>query len=279
MSAFKEGNRVFLIDGTSASYVAALSDGGHVVSLCLADNWECEEGFSATEVLVRAPRVFNEPPVREVNVEVAEAQARLDALAEQEAAARDRIAQLEMTARERHAELVKWDGFSLLEDFIAGRITHVVYVEYRGAEIKTLEDGLAYRDDRGRKEGLRLLTLFGKSNGSLTWELNCYHDGSGNNTRLYPANSYEKAVEIARGLFDADMQEIASDLGNKAYMVGQWIESAKKYGFEFPANVWAKWAENQRSNAQKQVAQAEKKLQEARSLLEKADGATTEVLP
>jgi len=98
------------------------------------------------------------------------------------------------------------EQLATLEAFAEGKITHLVEsASYSGPTIAPFDEKLADYWD-GRVEGIKLLTLFGESDGSLSWRLNQYSDGSGGRHEVIPVWSYDEAVSIVQGLHDARIQ-------------------------------------------------------------------------
>lgn len=94
--------------------------------------------------------------------------------------------------------------------------------------------------------GLKLLTLFGEDDGSMTFKINRYGDGSGGDTTIFPYETYEEAV--------AKLQEI--------------IDNQKKYG----ENIFAMAAKhNLHLDQDKIAAYQQEKEKELFSLIEKKE--------
>ncbi len=95
---------------------------------------------------------------------------------------------------------------SLLENFIDGKITHYVEINY-GGKIIDFNDAKCQCD----KKNLKLLTLFGDSEGDLTWRLGYYSDGSGGSSAVTPCCSYEEAKKELQSWMDEQIKESVSD--------------------------------------------------------------------
>lgn len=95
-------------------------------------------------------------------------------------------------------------------DFVSGNITHL-FIDSYTPEIRIFEDEVVDVDrefGRFRVEGIKLITLFGKTDGSLQWKLNRYRDGSGADWKhVHPCRSYDEALEMAQ----KRLNEIASE--------------------------------------------------------------------
>lgn len=83
-----------------------------------------------------------------------------------------------------------------LNMFIEGKLKYYVIEDYSDIYISKFEHETS--DCENGK--LKLLTLFGKTDGNLQWNLNQYSDGSGSCNNVYPFCSYEEAYEKAKEL-------------------------------------------------------------------------------
>jgi hypothetical protein len=99
------------------------------------------------------------------------------------------------------------EALATLEAFVAGEITHVVVNNRHGRpEIKPFESmDLDVDNWHGNKyiDGTKLFCLCGKSNGDLAWNINMYRDHSGLWTEVTLCRSYDEAVRVAQGIYDA----------------------------------------------------------------------------
>ncbi len=89
-----------------------------------------------------------------------------------------------------------------LKRFMAGEITHV-YITGHSPEIVDWTDSTKQYDvdswsGRIKHEGLKLISILGKSDGDLSYRLHQYRDGSGNWQEIYPACSYQDALAMAQ---------------------------------------------------------------------------------
>lgn len=84
---------------------------------------------------------------------------------------------------------VSESAFDRVTDFLTGKIKYMVKLNYEPKIIKfNIYDNYC-RD-------IKLITLFGKDNGTLDWRLNDYNDGSGSNTPFIPCKSLDEAKGI-----------------------------------------------------------------------------------
>lgn len=234
---FQYGDEVYSADGDLVSYVAAIPN-GHIVSPLYGDGEE--EPRYSSESTYTTKHVSKEPPVEAKTAEIAKLDSQITEKSEQLKTLRQAIAAEEKAAKGRHAELTKWSGMQTLEAFLAGKITHVVaYTNWSGPKIQTFAECFDYFDSSysrqwKRPDGMKLLTLFGRSKDDVTWKVNEYYDGSGSNTRVFPATSYEQAVEIAKGLWNERLKEFLSKSEENAYPNNDFVELGQKLGCEIP---------------------------------------------
>jgi hypothetical protein len=205
---FTAGTVVYLVNGERAEYVSAVGS-RHIVRPLVAECGYDGEDFYRSDV-IEADHVFTEEPValvgeriRKLNAEELETRKRLEELRNEVLITNSEISKREK-AFARHRALDR------LEDFIEGRITHVVLVQYGKPSIMPLAEALSRKDEYERS--LKLVTLYGDSKGNLQWHLDHYSDGSGHPyVYIYPFLSEEAALQHALKLCD----EAISDWRNK----------------------------------------------------------------
>lgn len=153
-------------------------------------------------------------------------------------------------------------------DFVSGNITHLFIDRYQ-PEIQKFEDAVI-DEDRGfgriLVDGLKLITLFGKTDGSLEWRLNRYSDGSGGSTIVYPARSYDEGLEMAQDRLDELAAEyVAGEI--RSLNIDEW---RKIEGIKIPKDAEKlqnqQKAENLRKTIEKQQAELEKNTQALKEL-------------
>ncbi len=127
-----------------------------------------------------------------------------------------------------------------LEDYIDGKITHCVSLGW-SLDIVDIKNIDADHD------GIKLLSLFGRSNGDLTYKLNQYQDGSGYWNKIVPCLSYEEAVNELKEYVHAEI--------NKGESCGIFIEVAKKYGFDLPAECLQKYRAEKIKNLNRKISE------------------------
>lgn len=128
-----------------------------------------------------------------------------------------------------------------IDDFIGGKITHYVFIPKYGANLEILPIQKT-KDRDGWSDKFKLLTLFGCSDGSLSWEINKYVDGSGSSQTVIPARSQEEAEDQAKNHL---LQSIADD----TYADWDKVLQARKIGLAIPSD----YVEAARQNKAKRV--------------------------
>ena len=107
------------------------------------------------------------------------------------------------------------------------------------------------RDCYASFENLRLISIFGKSNGDITYKINAYSDGSGYDSEFDIFKNYDDAVEFLR---------------NKFYNLKKYedshIDVAKKYGFKLDNEKFISYKENKIAYNNSQIELLSKKIKE-----------------
>lgn len=109
------------------------------------------------------------------------------------------------------------DAFNMVTSFLNDEYKFIVFDNWSAPVICDFNEFEKKLVDMDRYyEGLKLLTLFGKTDGSLEWKISQYKDGSGSNKSMYPFKTYaeakSKAIEL---LGDKDYSESIIDFFNE----------------------------------------------------------------
>ena len=83
-------------------------------------------------------------------------------------------------------------------DFLSGKIEWVVVNWHPVPKIIKFNDLELCQSWNGKYDGIKLITVFGKSNGRLDYRLGMYRDDSGGSTEFHPFATYEEAFEKFR---------------------------------------------------------------------------------
>lgn len=262
--AYNPGDEVYDIHGRAASYIAN-SAHGHVVE-AIYETDDDGPSYGKPEVW---REVFKSPPTAKLHSEIAKLEADLNATRtelyriQEQRRIEDREYAARTNERKRFAQL------QTLDDFIAGKITHFFTVEgySERMSIQTFDEFMVSDEDKWDRK-LRLLSLFGGSKGDLSWYVNRYSDGSGgNNSRCFPALSYEGAVRLASEWIEGRYADIRTKEHKHASL--DLANAAKRFGFTVPDDIaqWAKQTadtarEKNLEHARKQLSEAQIKLRE-----------------
>jgi hypothetical protein len=204
--------------------------------------------------------LLDSPPRQQVDDEIAAKRSVLSDLDDQVKARREELANCDDAEAARRTRLKEHKTLGRLDDFLAGRITHYVVCPcgYGPPEIVTWEE--AKTTDAGHcRDKLKMLTLFGCTNGDLEWRLNCYSDGSGSDDLVIPCVSSEEATEIARQRFAAHEKKA---LDFRRTPDKRWLNRATKYGITMSDDYVRAVQESVDSARQRQIAELRVKLQE-----------------
>jgi len=97
-------------------------------------------------------------------------------------------------------------SLDLLKKVMSGQITHVFVSGHSPEIFEWYGDNGPYEIDRyhGRMElkGIKLLSLYGYSEGDLEYRLHTYRDGSGGSEQVWPTTSYQEALTMAQAACD-----------------------------------------------------------------------------
>lgn len=129
------------------------------------------------------------------------------------------------------------DQLETLKNFMSGQITHLFVAGYSPEIISWTDSIKVYDTDsfyhHARLEGIKLVSLMGKSDGDLSYRLHEYRDGSGSSKTIYPTTSYEAALKMAQAQLDEDSAAYISG-GSQYLNVNEW---AKIEGIVIPTAV------------------------------------------
>lgn len=189
-----------------------------------------DEGEERTGNEFVVGEVFDNPPVEKYFSEINKLQSQIEELYDEKRTLQEdiRVETQKQTDFFKKAKRLK--ALARIEDFIDGKITHYVEENYSGVSIIEFKDAVSESEDScSRIKPLRLLSLFGKSNGDLEWRLSKYSDHSGYQSEIFPCCSREDALAVCRERLSA-MFESTKDNPRDYY-----IQSADKLGIEVPS--------------------------------------------
>lgn len=145
-------------------------------------------------------------------------------------------------------------------DFITGKIKYLVVLNY-DPKIVGLNSGIS-EYTFGSANALKLITLFGSSDGEIDFSINCYSDGCGFNYTVMPCKSYNDAVKV-----------LSDYIHNEKIISHYYIEAAKKYNITISKDKLTKFygdkIENLRTQLQKTESDRTKCLEAIKSAQKK----------
>ncbi len=270
---YKPGRTYYMRDGSMVEYLGQMSDKRHVA--CQLVEIETYDGRETVPGgIVFASELFAKPPVEHRSQEVAALEAKVSELEKRKSALYANCLSAEQEIRVRLDKLKRYAGLELLEDLIDGKITHFVVCESEyGIDLKiktaaeTIEKGGS--SDDGWDKSLRLVTLFGKSNGDLQWKVNRYYDGSGSHKTIWPCRSEDEAQKTIAAIYQKMVDE---NFPHATEDRGHWFlvsyEKAVSVGLQQKAEVAERYRELKQAALLKQEAAARTELQKAQSRLD-----------
>lgn len=110
----------------------------------------------------------------------------------------------------------------LLKAFVSGQVTHI-FVGGHSPEIIDWQEGRKGFDidnynGRSELKGIKLVSLFGYSEGNLEYRLHSYRDGSGGSEIVHPATSYAEALSMAQAELDEQASKFVSGESGSFYL-------------------------------------------------------------
>jgi hypothetical protein len=237
----------YLIDGSQVSVIEKTSSGYLVAGIYSGEEYGEEirmdtDPFFAEHVFDEAPTQAFDNRILGLHDKIRELESKRDELLQMK---RDS----ETESKRILDSLARFDKLKLLLDFIDEKITHYVTEDYSGLSIIEFTDTVC---DGDRNESnpsnrkLKLLSLFGESNGDLQWKLSRYRDGSGMYSDVFPCCSLEEAVLVLRERLLASLN---IDRPNP-----RTVEVADKYGIDIPVEYRDVVRKSLISNIEKQIA-------------------------
>lgn len=136
-----------------------------------------------------------------------------------------------------------------LENFILGKIKYVVEVNYGSPQIFSFEE---FENPSYNSDGFRLISLFGRDDGSFSWNVNQYRDGSGiSKEEIHPCLTLKEAKSIAQSIIDQK-----TDYGDTI------ISEAKKWKLKLDKDKINLYLNVKRNNYLKEIERKKKEMEE-----------------
>lgn len=262
----KEGRKVYL--------VAITTDNEYVVEGMIAQIYGDDVYEDRGDTWIES-KLYATPPVEVLDEEIQRKRAEVAELDKRHQELTMSAITAEREVKDRLAKLTKYKGLELVEDFIEGRITHVVAVDYMGVTIEKFDKLAAYFDGDGwnrKQEGFKLISLYGKSKGNLEFRIHDYPDGSGSTKAIYPFMSEEDAIAKRNELLLESVESSRAYISGKMtpkqpYHVSVAVTNALKYGLSIPDDLMKVHEDHIRDAAAKNKALLEKEIADKKAKL------------
>lgn len=170
-----------------------------------------------------------------------------------------RLAEARVKALKQVASASCKEALTTLEDFVAGRITHVLrnveYGECRIAEFNSESTSPDYPDD------IKLLSLFGRSDGTLQWKIHDYYDCSGGARTIIPARGLEEARKLARDHFACAVADWQTKKRPRPPIPESYKDiDGSVLKMDVPEDVAAYWSEQREADRARKIAELKREL-------------------
>lgn len=263
----KTDDRVWLEDGQEAVFVAT-QGGEHIVRplqviehIDDADEEYLGRPITVEAIYPAAPTPKFEARVQELQIEIAGLEAVRDNL----------DSEIEERKRQEQARLVKLkshEALARIEDYLDGKISHIVVKRYYSDVISIIDVKSADMhagDDDNRYASVKkpkLMTLFGDEKKALQWGLSYYSTGSGSDSHwAWPFCSYEEAQAHAGKMID----EMIVKVRKEGHGHERLIESLKACGLPVPDDILDASTKKNIEYAESAIAEAQKALTTAQA--------------
>lgn len=267
---FTPGQDCWLHNGQKAKYVGAL-EGRHAVRVYLAaefaHDWNDDGGVEIwpSSDIHLVGEVLTSPPVNVVAKEISEAEERLSALNKEFEAKSDDLDKIISQALDARKKAAQYPNLDHVFDLIDGKFTHCLVAQYGQAKIWEFDEFMREASNQyDARDGLKLLSLFGKSSRSFEYRVNEYKDGSGNWLAIDLFKSEKEAKSHLSKSLSAEWKTALDSKNTSFYTVKKLAESCKMHGLEIPKEVSAKLDEIDAKAKAERITKAEAALAKAR---------------
>jgi hypothetical protein len=254
---FSAGDTVYTVEGQEAEYVARVG-GRHLVRFIYSNRDE-EPHYGRTQ---EVGEVFEDAPIARYAEHIIELDKEIEEKSKVVAALREEENAFKREVVNRKARILEHEKLALLDNYLAGNITHfVVKGSYgSGLTIQKFDEFMKTQSEYGNDKGFRLLSLFGDGK-ELTWQRHSYSDGSGGTIQCQPATSYEEAVNIAAQAIHEQWIEYATG-NNKSrpWVYEGAVKTADQLGFDVPEEIREAIRQHYIKSMEGQVEDAQAKL-------------------
>jgi len=251
----------YLSNGQEVEVVQKLDDGTFLVHMLYEQYYGENSEMVESEYATVVDHVFDEPPkelveesIQKLVEERIKIQVEISKLHKEKNTLSYDIQRAETANAERFEGLKKYKGLELIEDFIEGRLTHILVCGY-GYDYKIVEFDEFMKSDDDYDKDLKLITLYGRPKDGMSFGINKYCDGSGNDYKAWCFTSFRDAeVKLIEIVF--------SRIGKEAHKPNMdVVKLAKEYEFVLPDDYVSKAKSAVRKRQEEDVAEARKNLE------------------
>lgn len=147
----------------------------------------------------------------------------------------------------------------LLIDFISGDVKYLVTESYGSIDIEEFNDTIVSKDGN-RFDSIKLLSVFGRTDGDLAYKVNQYNDGSGSWKTIYPCKTKEEALVLLNDRFNE---------GLKKGLCSRTLKTAEKYNLEIPKNLMEEYKIKEKERILKEIENENVRLKKLQDELDK----------
>ena len=177
---------------------------------------------------------FLTPPREVIDKEIAALEAKAEALRLDIQKIRAEKAAIEQElsqgAEARKTRFAQHTALERIDHFIQHGIAGYVVERYSDISIVDFKDTKCDDNGYGRRGQFKLLTLFGCSDGDLSWCLNDYRDGSGTSHRCVPYATEDEKQKAVETMFSEVVQRWIKDETRADYTALRIVNNAKRLG-------------------------------------------------
>lgn len=208
---------------------------------------------------------FLSPPRQVIDKEILALEARKQQLEAEVRKMTEEKRAAEKDILDRKARLVRHEQLKRLDDFITKGVVCYVVDEKYSHDIQVID--FKNTECKYRRNEFRLLSLFGGSNGDLSWRLNTYSDGSGSYYECIPCVSQDDVPAAIASLLERVWAKWRKE-GSVA--LEKYAKVAQKYGLTVPEDVLVKIAADNEKAKKNALEEAEWAFLRAQDNLAKA---------
>ncbi|MCP4761054.1 MAG: hypothetical protein GY870_04680 [archaeon] len=136
------------------------------------------------------------------------------------------------------------DKLKNLDLFLSGEIKYLLKIDHWKYSIVEFTKEIMDQEDWIAE--LKLLTLYGKSNGDLTWRLNQYYDGSGSDIKIIPCTSIEEAEQELQ-------KHVDSKINKHGKIESEEYKAYKEYGIHINENYINEYIQTRIKECEKSI--------------------------